>query len=340
MRRQASGLAITRFDGSADPATVAGCHAVVQECIAADQPAGQPGWSLSSFTAKWADGFDASPQETWAAAGEPGEVAGCYLLMLPGQANRSQASVVLRVAPAARRAGTGTALLAHAADRARLAGRTRLAAEAWDGSAGAAFAAAAGASPGIAHVQRTLRLDDQARARLPALRAAAEQKAAGYSLLSWAGPTGASLLGDLAAVGAAMADAPRDGGVEPSPWDTARVARLEQLLAGRGIASYTVAARHDQTGRLAGYTQVAVDPAAPDCAIQQITAVTPAHRGHRLGLLVKTAMIGLLASSAPAVSRMVTDNAGANAHMVAINEALGFAVSGVTRRWFLPLAAG
>jgi GNAT superfamily N-acetyltransferase len=63
---------------------------------------------------------------------------------------------VLAVAPARRRSGAGRALLAHCASLARLAGRVQLAGEAKDGSPGAAFAVAAGATSGIAEVTRRL----------------------------------------------------------------------------------------------------------------------------------------------------------------------------------------
>jgi GNAT superfamily N-acetyltransferase len=328
---------ITRFDGKADTRTLETCFRIVQRCLRADQPADQPEWSLASFTAKWVDGFDASPHESWAATDTSGAVAGCYLLTLPSRENLTKAAVVLRVPPDRRRTGIGSALLRHCADRAHLAGRTQLVSDVWDDSAGAAFATAMGATSGIADVHRSLRFDHETRARLPRLRQEAEARSAGYSLLSYVGLTPEDLLGQVAAVRSRLADAPRDAGLEPSTWDAARVGRLEKLIAGHGIEIYTVAARHDASGELTAITQVLLDPGAPGCGIQQITAVLPAHRGHRLGLLVKVAMLELLTSAAPTITHIVTDNAGANEHMIAINSQLGFQVSGVTRRWFLDL---
>jgi tRNA(Phe) wybutosine-synthesizing methylase Tyw3 len=49
-------------------------------------------------------------------------------------------------------------------------------------------------------------------------------------------------------------------------------------------------------------------------------------------------MLELLSSTAPAITHIVTDNAGANDYMININAQLGFEVSGVTRRWYLDLA--
>ena len=52
---------------------------------------------------------------------------------------------------------------------------------------------------------------------------------------------------------------------------------------------------------MAAFSEVIVDPEAPDWGFQQLTAVIRPHRGHRLGLLVKTAMLELLAAQEPQV---------------------------------------
>jgi GNAT superfamily N-acetyltransferase len=330
-------VSIERFDGAVDAQALASCHQLVQECIKADQPDQAP-WSLGSFRAKWVDGFNGSPQETWLAADGGAHIVGCYLLILPHRENLSTARVVLRVAPGRRRAGIGTALLRHCKDRARLAGRTRLVGEAWDDTSGAAFAKDIGAIPGMAVMQRTLYLTDQVRERLPRLRRDAAEHAAGYSLVSWVGLTPEDLLEQVAAVHAAMADAPHDEGVEPAVWDAARIRRLDQLMAEHGVIQHSVGARHDATGELAAITQTLTDPdATPFFAFQQLTAVRSAHRGHRLGLLVKVAMLDLLAETVPDVDRIPTNNAGSNEHMININRQLGFEVTGVTRDWEIDL---
>ena len=58
------------------------------------------------------------------------------------------------------------------------------------------------------------------------------------------------------------------------------------------------------------------------------TVVTRKHRGHRLGLLVKIAMLELLATAEPQLERIATWNAQANEHMIAVNEALGYTILG------------
>ena len=59
------------------------------------------------------------------------------------------------------------------------------------------------------------------------------------------------------------------------------------------------------------------------------------HRGHRLGLLVKLAMLDLLAAREPQVTRINTGNADGNRHMIAINERLCFRVLGRWPSWEL-----
>jgi RimJ/RimL family protein N-acetyltransferase len=102
---------------------------------------------------------------------------------------------------------------------------------------------------------------------------------------------------------------------------------------------YTVAAGHEGGGELGGLTEVGVEADVPDWGFQELTAVARAHRGHRLGLLLKIAMQQWLAEAEPQLRRILTGNAGANEHMIAINEALGYQVSGAPyRSWEFQVA--
>ena len=75
---------------------------------------------------------------------------------------------------------------------------------------------------------------------------------------------------------------------------------------------------------MAAVTAVEADPDNPEWGHQQLTAVIRKHRGHRLGLLVKTAMLDWLAEAEPQLERIVTGNAAVNQHMIAINDQLGY----------------
>ncbi|MFY9890184.1 MAG: GNAT family N-acetyltransferase [Streptosporangiaceae bacterium] len=312
------------------------CYQIVAECERLDAPE-LPVQSARDFAA-WLTGFG-DPRRLWLARDEAGEPAGCYVLTLPSRENPDMAVCMLAVRPERRREGTGTSLLRHCAREARQAGRLRLAGEAPDDSPGAAFAAASGGQPGIAFEFRRLVIDAGLHARLARLRAEAAGRAAGYTLVSWRGATPVRYLAGSAQLSAAMADAPADDGVEPQIWDASRIRNFEQTLLASGQQLCTVAARQEKTGCVAAITQIRIDSASPGWAYQGITAVLPEHRGHRLGLLVKAEMLDRLIAAAPEVRQVRARNAGANEHMVAINEQLGFRLSSVRRDWELDLAA-
>ena len=203
------------------------------------------------------------------------------------------------------------------------------------GSAGEAFAAAAGAAPGLVDVRRVQYLAKIEAGKVAELRASAARAAAGYSLVSWTGDVPEEYLGPLAHVINAFEDAPRGENVEPEAWDADRVRERTGAHVRAGLLrNHSVAALHDATGEMAAYTGIIVDPEAPSWGFQELTAVTREHRGHRLGLLVKTAMLELLAEVEPQVELVMTSNAAANDHMIAVNQQLGYEVAGPGWRFY------
>jgi RimJ/RimL family protein N-acetyltransferase len=99
---------------------------------------------------------------------------------------------------------------------------------------------------------------------------------------------------------------------------------MDDIRERQGRRIYTLAALHDASGEMAAVTAVEADPDNPDWGHQLITAVVRKHRGHRLGLLVKTAMLDWLAEARPSIGRIVTGNAAVNRYMISINSELGF----------------
>jgi RimJ/RimL family protein N-acetyltransferase len=144
-----------------------------------------------------------------------------------------------------------------------------------------------------------------------------------------------------AALFAALNDAPHDEHSAPEVWDARRVReRVNDLRPAYGLRVYAVAARHDATGELAGLTEVAVDPADPGWGHQMLTGVLRAHRGHRLGLLVKVAMAEWMKTAEPQLERIDTWNAQSNRYMIAVNEALGYTILGqLASGWKLDVAS-
>ena len=319
-------MKLEQFDPAADAAGVRACHEVYLAGHPIDDPNHPP--MSARFFAGWLTlGWTEDRQELWLARDSQGEPRGWCMLSLPQRENQHQAWVEPTVHPAHRRAGLGAALVRHAAGRARESGRTVLAGYARDGAPGSAFASAIGAHPGLHHVSRALRLAGMPAGQLAALRARAEPHAHGYTLLSWDGPAPADLVSGLAGINAsAFADMPRNAGEEAQRWDESRVRLDERRIAAHGLRWYTVAARSLASGELAAFTQLAVDPADPSWGFQELTAVARPHRGHRLGLLVKVAMLELLAGREPQLTQILTGNAGPNQHMIAINAQLGFEV--------------
>jgi hypothetical protein len=67
--------------------------------------------------------------------------------------------------------------------------------------------------------------------------------------------------------------------------------------------------------------------------VQDDTLVAKAHRGNRLGMLVKILNLRRLEAERPSVERILTFNAAENEHMLAINVALGFRPAGHSGEW-------
>jgi len=328
-------IQIEQFDTKSDSERLRACHAIAMSAWEIDNP-GVPPLTFETFVAQW-QSFDGAPVHSFLATDPSGRPVGYCHITLPAKENLSMAFCGLTVTLDQRRGGTGTALLSQCAAVARAAGRTRLAASIFDGTPGAAFAKAKGAASGHADILRTLTITAGTPERLAALRPAAEQAAAGYELASWRGLPPEEHLSQLAVVLQSMEDAPINEGVEPTVWDAERVREVEENAVAFGIDSFTVVARHVVSGDLAAYTQLILAPGMPEWAAQQATVVLPAHRGHRLGLLVKIGMMDVLARQAPAVQHIITGNAGQNEYMIAINEQLGYKISSIGRTCELEL---
>ena len=208
-------------------------------------------------------------------------------------------------------------------------------ADALEGSPGAAFAGTLKTRPSVTAVQRVLTLADLPAEQRAALRAEAGPVARGYTVATWDGPAPEDQVDQVAALNGAMADAPREAGQEAQAWDAARVRLDERRVAAMGVRAHVVAARAPGTGDLAALTQMCVDPDMPEWGFQELTAVARPHRGHRLGLLLKLAMLDRLAAREPQVTRVLTGNADGNQHMIAINERLGFRVLSRWPSWEL-----
>jgi GNAT superfamily N-acetyltransferase len=286
-------------------------------------------------------------QELWLGSSDGGPVAAASLT-LPMLDNTVNATVELLVHPSFRRHHYGTAMLDHLIERARAYDRIRLIGEAGEPISdqpveqpgGPAFAAAVGARPVTIEVRRILRLAKLEPEHLARLHAGAIAKSGGYSLLQWQGPAADELVVDLAHLLSRMStDAPlEDLDWEPEAWSAARYREHESAIAASGRTRLVTVARHDESGRIVAFTDIAIAAGSPTFAYQWTTIVLAEHRGHRLGMLVKLANLAFLQRSHPEVEFMNTWNAAVNSHMVGINEALGFRPIDRWREWQLELS--
>jgi GNAT superfamily N-acetyltransferase len=317
-------MRIERWDPE-DETTALACYEVHRAANAVDEPL-EPPMNAGTFGLYLREGFEKSPGEVWVASDAELGVAGFYRMNLPDLENLDRAFGGPVVHPAVRRRGIGGELLRHEAARAAAHGRKILSGATIRDSAGDAFALAAGATLELEEVRRAQYLAKIRPGTVAALREAATRAAAGYSLVNWTGDIPEEYLVPLAKVVNAFEDAPRGAGVEAEVWDAARLRRTGEIVRAGFMRSYSVAAVHDATGEMAAVTQMIIDPESPEYGFQQLTAVIRAHRGHRLGLLVKTAMLELLARDEPQLEQIQTGNAAANDHMIAVNQQLGYEI--------------
>jgi len=125
------------------------------------------------------------------------------------------------------------------------------------------------------------------------------------------------------------------GGLElaEDPWDADRVRTRAADLRRRGQGILTAVVEHVPTGTLAGYSGVEYPLDKPAVVFQGDTLVLREHRGHGLGMLAKVAVLDALTDVRPQAQRIHTWNAQENAHMLAINVALGFRQASVDAEW-------
>ncbi|MBO4210051.1 hypothetical protein [Micromonospora echinofusca] len=166
------------------------------------------------------------------------------------------------------------------------------------------------------------------RADLPDLPPICRQQFSGQIRHPWAGNTGHWALAhvDVARLATRIgSDVPHgDLEIEPQSVGETRLRHNEQVRVACGRRRYQCAAVHTGTGRLVAWTALELAATVPWHACQEITIVDPAHRGHRLGLLVKLDNLRQTRAAEPELRAVDTWNAAENTHMVAINEAIGF----------------
>lgn len=248
--------------------------------------------------------------------------------------NLRSAWVAVHVLPEHTGNGVGTALLNAAEQRMAEQGRTELTAElSLDGEHVArnrGFAERHGYRWTYNQVERRLPLPIPGTL-LDSLDAAAEPHRSGYRIVAFDGPVPTPWAQGYCDVGNRLVlDAPHgDLEVEERRRTPEILAeRDEQLAASGRYRISAVAIAPDDS--VAALSACAVSEDGADEVDQWATVVDREHRGHRLGMSVKVACYRLLNELAPQKRWLRTGNAETNRWMIAINEALGFAVHTTT----------
>jgi GNAT superfamily N-acetyltransferase len=273
-------------------------------------------------------GWDGEPAAAFVATAGGADVAvGEYAVS--SYDNLHLAWLSVEVHPDHRRRGHGSELLSALVDRARGEGRTSVGIDSWDADGPRRFATRHGLAQKSVDVNRRQFPPELDRAALDDLVAASRPCAAAYELSRCVVPTPETDLTAMAVMVAAINDAPTDDlDVEDEAFPPERIAAYEAAQLARGMTLHRVVARHREAGELAGHTVVVVDGERSQLAEQHDTAVVAAHRGHRLGLLLKLEMLRWLAEEQPQVESVDTWNAESNGHMIGVNRVLGYRVMG------------
>ncbi|GAB3699154.1 GNAT family protein [Mariniluteicoccus flavus] len=185
----------------------------------------------------------------------------------------------------------------------------------------------------LEQVERNSVLEVHAERDVTGLRREAEDKAAGYEVVSWEGATPEHLLDSMAVMRARMSiDAPMgEMAFEMENWDADRVREHDRVSAERDRTMLWTAALFE--GDVVAYTLLDLPPDNLEVAYQGDTVVHGDHRGHRLGMLVKLANLDQLRAARPGVQRVHTWNADENQWMLAVNVAMGFEVRALEGCW-------
>jgi len=281
-----------------------------------------------------------------------GALAGRALMYIPLEEGSRRAQLRVELLPEFWGRGHGRRTLGFLEDRARERGRDILQSWSEHAPAGGDRIAArtgfgsipvdrasrlmSGAGYSLEQVYRISTLDlTRELDAIERLRETARAAASAYRYVSWLAPTPDEWIDDYAWMKSRMStDAPAgDAVVDEETWDADRIRRMEAQWGDSGTTTIVGAAQHRESGRLVAFTEL-VSFRVPGKPIEQNdTLVLRDHRGHRLGVLVKTETLLRARGVFPEGERIVTGNAEENRPMLDINEAMGFTPTRYNGEW-------
>lgn len=306
---------------TASSAEIASLLDTLNAVLAADLPQDPP-WRESSLREYLSEVMPGERRLSWVAQtepdgnGAPGPILGQVQVLLLGDIGVLE----VLVHPSARRSGLGRDLVRVAARRVYHEGFQSIGVEVVGDTPAVAFYEALGFTREYVETRSVLDLSTVDWAELAEM---ATGIGAGYHLEFCPGGPPDDLIEAYARAKAEVRDVD-DGELRPSSYDPERLRDSLDCLHRRGMKPYIVLALHEQSGEVAGLTEVVVPAQHPTRADQYDTIVVQDHRGYGIDRAIKARMLLELRSAEPELAEVQTWNAQANEAMLKVNAELGY----------------
>ncbi|ADL49142.1 GNAT family N-acetyltransferase [Micromonospora aurantiaca] len=306
---------------TASSAEIASLLDTLNAVLAADLPQDPP-WRESSMREYLSEVMPGERRISWVAQedagpdGTPGAILGHVHVLLLGGIGVLE----VLVHPAIRRSGVGRELVRVAARRVWDEGFQSIGVEVVGDTPAVGFYESLGFTRDYVETRSVL---DLRSVDWPALTEMAAEVGAGYRVEFWPGGPPDELIEAYARAKAEVRDSD-DVELRPSSYDPDRLRDSLATLHRRGMKPYIVLALHEQTGEVAGLTEVVVPAQHPTRADQYDTIVVHDHRGYGIDRAIKARMLLELRSAEPEVAEVQTWNAQDNESMLKVNAELGY----------------
>ncbi|MEW2326530.1 GNAT family N-acetyltransferase [Micromonospora chersina] len=306
---------------TASSAEIASLLDTLNAVLAADLPQDPP-WRANSLREYLSEVMPGERRISWVAEGDPaadgtpGPMLGHVNVLLLG----GMGVLEVLVRPELRRTGLGRELVRVAARRVWDEGFQSIGVEVVGDTPAVAFYEALGFTREYVETRSVL---DLGTVEWPALAEMATEVGAGYHVEFCPGGPPDDLIEAYARAKAEVRDVD-DGELRPSSYDPQRLRESLDTLHRRGMKPYIVLALHEQTGEVAGLTEVVVPAQHPTRADQYDTIVVRDHRGYGIDRAIKARMLLELRSAEPELAEVQTWNAQANEAMLKVNAELGY----------------
>ncbi|MGN9776143.1 GNAT family N-acetyltransferase [Micromonospora sp. H33] len=306
---------------TASSAEIASLLDTLNAVLAVDLPRDPP-WQENSLREYLAEVMPGERRISWVAQAEPatngtpGAILGQVHVLLLGDIGVLE----VLVHPSERRSGLGRELVRTAARRVYQEGFQSIGVEVVGDTPAVAFYEAIGFTKEYVETRSVLDLTAVDWTELAEMAAGI---GAGYHLEFHPGGPPDELIEAYARAKAEVRDV-EDGELRPSSYDPQRLRDSLDCLHRRGMKPYIVLAQHEQTGEVAGLTEVVVPAQHPTRADQYDTIVVQDHRGYGIDRAIKARMLLELRSAEPQLVEVQTWNAQANEAMLKVNAELGY----------------